>query len=158
MEKLGKQQAHNEKIALKTKNARQMLQLQMDRARQQAYVEELHKDVTEEEKAPYVKTGQLQIKNDSMNGLKGALTDQRKAIFNNAKTKALVDYQNSPEIHQIDDEIIKTESNMVAFLRQKERREILNKTQKEMEKAFISDQVSSQCVGGGSSNVEQVNY
>ena len=34
----------------------------------------------------------------------------------------------------------------------------MDKTQKEMEKAFIADQVSSQCVEGGLSNVEQIDY
>ena len=158
MTTLGQQQALNERIELSAKNAHQMLELQMNEAKSKAYVDELSKEPTDEEKDPYVKTGKLEIKNNAMKELKGALTDHRKALFQNAKAESEIAYQNSKDIHQLDDQIIQTQAHTISFQKQTEQRDIYNESLKQMHKAQLALEVNARSNGGGLSNVEQVDF
>lgn len=158
MENLGRQQANNDKVEMKVKNAHNILELKMDAERQKAYNAEISKGITEEEAQQFKEAGELEAKTNAQKQLNAATLGNRSAVFELAKAKANNDYYNSKEMHVLNDLITKTEIETINLQKQTENRDLLSKNQKHLQEASIAHQISSHIISDELSPVEQVDY
>ena len=99
-----------------------------------------------------------ELTNNANLQLKNEFENKRKAEFENAKSKANLQFQNTPEIKQINNEIIQTQASVIKLQRETDQQNLLAKQQKEAQKAMISEQVSQKTIDNGLSSVEQASY
>ena len=100
----------------------------------------------------------LDIQKEGNEQLKSSLAEKKKAMFENSKAQANIQFQNSPEMQAINKDILKIQADTISYQNQAAQRNLLHEQQKEMQKAILANQVSQQTIDGGLSNVEQVQF
>lgn len=140
--KVGQAQAKYDKLALKSQNAHKALQYQVDTAAKEAYNKEMNAPLTEEEKAAYEDLGKNEARSDAMTDLNTATKNNRQAAFNDARMRARIAFNNSPEIQGINNQIIQTETQAIQYQKSTEENELLEKAHRHLQQNQISNQIS----------------
>ena len=156
---------HNHLLALEEKANNENLDAQFQQYKlykeQQVIDNEIKQDDADFEQrveALGSQLGQLQIQQDGLNQLQNGLNERRQALFQNAKSQANIQFQTSPQMQAINSGIANAKAQTLTYQKEAEQRDLLAKEQKKVGEAILANQVSQQCIDGGLSNVEQVQY
>ena len=158
MKSIGEQEAKNDKVKMKTKNSHEILRLMMNEAKLNAYNNEINKELTQEEKNELITAGEQEAQNDAQKQLNEMILTNRKAQFALAKQKANNDFMESKEMKEINEKIIQKEVETKRMEEETAQRDIMMQAQKQVQKAYITNAISSHFVDANLSATEQVKY
>ena len=155
-EELGKTEAQRDKAESAANDKKKAIETKKDEARIKSYNEEMNKDMDESEKKEVEEEGKEEAQVEIQKERSTSLKDKRAAIIKNAKAKSKNDFMNSKAAQSIQNDIIANETAAAQNQKAAEEREILNKTQEELEKMKIRNDIAENT--SEASDVYQVQY
>ncbi len=155
---LGKNEAQLMKTKRKVDNALGIFNTKFERAKEDAYNEEMKKDLDDDIIAEAKETGQLEEEVTERKELSESVRQKRKAEFNANVARSRNDYENSPQIKDIKDKIIDNETQVARLQKETDERNLLSKAQEKAEEANIALEVMQNTADTGLTDVQQVNY
>ena len=154
----GEQEARTYKAKTEAEEAEYTFKSKFNEMKNKAYNNEMNKDLDENIKKEAENIGKFDAENETQSELNQSIKTKRKAAFDNARARSRNNFMNSPEIQDIQQQIISNESQAAANQKDTEERDILSKAQKHLEETNISNQISMNTTDKGASEVDQVNF
>lgn len=155
---MGKTEAQLMKAKRKNENALGIFNSKFERAKNDAYNEEMKKDLDDTFIEQAKETGQLQGEVTEQEELSESVKAKRKAEFNANVARSRNDYENSPQIRDIKEKILSNETQTALLQKEADERNILSKAQEKAEEANIALKVMQNTADIGLTDVQQVNY
>ena len=155
---VGTADAQLEKARRKTENALGLFNAKFERVKNDAYNEEMKKDLDDTFIAEAKEAGQLQGEVTERQELSESVKAKRKAEFNANVARSRNDYENSPQIRDIKEKILSNETQTALLQKEADERNILSKAQEKAEEANIALKVMQNTADIGLTDVQQVNY
>ena len=102
--------------------------------------------------------GALESKQEALNEERNAIRTRNNAIFNELKEESKINFQNSPEIQKVNNDIITIKSQTAEQEKKLNELNLLEKVNKEKQKIEISERITKNTIDKGLPLVEQVDY
>ena len=155
---MGKTEAQLMKAKRKNENALGIFNAKFERVKNDAYNEEMKKDLDDTFIEQAKETGRLQEEVTEQEELSESVKAKRKAEFNANVARSRNDYENSPQIRDIKEKILSNETQTALLQKEADERNILSKAQEKAEEANIALKVMQNTADIGLTDVQQVNY